>query len=286
LQPAPRTGYEAQKRDPLKVAAVEASWPETEDELVEVQRDLGRRAEDALGTSPWAPGPNPRIGGVFVAVDDAENENALEAQRAWAAAVVWSPTTSPFRRGGEPYRTSDRALRGRRDVPRRALDVEAQVVVTGRVSAPYRPGLLALRQGPILTEAVNALDIAPDVLVVDATGMDHPRRAGLAVHLGAVLDLPSVGVTHRPLLAVGDRPLPVRCARSPVTLDGELVGYWVTTRPRSRPVLAHAAWRTSAETAAQVALLASTPAARTPVPLQEARRVSREARRLPVAHHP
>jgi deoxyribonuclease V len=268
------------------VAVVEASWPETEDELVEVQRELGRRAKDALRTSPWTPGPNPRMGGVFVAFDSAESENSFEAQLAWAAAVVWSPAASPFRRGGEPYRKSDQALRGRRDVPRRARDVEAQVVVTGRVSAPYRPGLLALRQGPILAEAVSALEFAPDVLVVDSTGMDHPRRAGLALHLGAVLDVPSIGVTHRPLLAVGDRPLPLRCARSPVMLDGELVGYWVTTRPRSRPVLAHAAWRTSAETAAQVALLASTPAARTPVPLQEARRVAREARRLPVAHRP
>jgi deoxyribonuclease V len=279
----------AKKRDPFQVVGVEASWPETEDELVEVQRELGYRAKDALTASPWAPGPSPRIGGAFVAFASAERDNPLEAQLVWASAVVWSPANSPFRRGGESYRKSDQALRGSSEVPRRALDVEAQVVVAGRVSAPYRPGLLALRQGPILAKALSALEIAPDVLVVDATGTDHPRRAGLALHLGAFLDVPSVGVTQRPLLAVGDRPLPVRCARSPVTLDGELVGYWVTTRPRSRPVLAHAAWRTSAETAAEVALVASTPAARTPVPLQEARRVAREAReahRAAMVNHP
>jgi deoxyribonuclease V len=58
------------------------------------------------------------------------------------------------------------------------------------------------------------------------------------------------------------------------------VARWVCTRDRSRPVLAHAGWRTDAATAARLVLLASTPAARTPVPLQEARRVAREARSL------
>jgi deoxyribonuclease V len=64
---------------------------------------------------------------------------------------------------------------------------------------------------------------------VDATGRDHPRRAGLALQLGAILDLPSVGVTHRPLLADGDWPADARGARSPLRIDDELVGYWLRT---------------------------------------------------------
>jgi deoxyribonuclease V len=273
------------------VAVGEASWPQTESELVEIQTDLGYQARAALMASPWAPGPDLLVAGAFVTfaeaedAESAESNGAAEEELAWAAAVAWSPTNSPYYRQGEPYRKSDHTLRGRSAVPRQARDVGAQVVVAGRVSAPYRPGLLALRQGPILAEAFRALEVAADVVVVDATGTDHPRGAGLAVHLGAVLEVPSVGVTHRPLLASGDRPLPLRCARSPVTIGGETVGYWVTTRPRSRPVLAHAGWRTSAETAAEVALRASTAAARTPVPLQEARRVAREARRLHTARH-
>jgi deoxyribonuclease V len=139
---------------------------------------------------------------------------------------------------------------------------------------------MALRQGPILAEAVGRLDVTPDVLLVDATGLDHPRRAGLAVHLGALLDMPTVGVTHRPLLSTGSYTPSERGARSPVTLDGEIVAYWVSTRRGARPVLAHAAWRTDAQTAADVVMLASTNAARTPVPLQEARRVAREARAM------
>ena len=85
-----------------------------------------------------------------------------------------------------------------------AVADKAESVVAGRVHAPYAAGLLALREGPLLEAAVRGA--TPDVLLVDATGRDHPRRAGLALHLGAVLDLPTVGVTHRPLLAQGDWP--------------------------------------------------------------------------------
>jgi hypothetical protein len=76
----------------------------------------------------------------------------------------------------------------------------------GAAGAAYVPGLLALRLGPICEAAIRALRPVADVVLLDATGRDHPRRAGLALHLGVALDLPSVGVTHRPLLARGDWP--------------------------------------------------------------------------------
>jgi deoxyribonuclease V len=139
---------------------------------------------------------------------------------------------------------------------------------------------LALREGPILEAAVAALDPPPDVLLVDATGLDHPRGAGLAIHLGAVAGLPTVGVTHRPLQAMGALPPMVRGRTSPLYLHDQRVGAWVCTRTGVRPLVAHAGWRTDPETATSVVLLASTEAARTPVPLEEARRVAREARAL------
>jgi Endonuclease V len=81
-------------------------------------------------------------------------------------------------------------------------------VVWGEAAAPYRPGLLALREGPSLEAAIRALSARPEVVIANATGRDHPRGAGLAINLGAVLDLPSVGVTDRPLLAAGAEPSP------------------------------------------------------------------------------
>ena len=153
---------------------------------------------------------------------------------------------------------------------------EESVVVAGRAGAPYEPGLLALREGPLLEAAVRALPAAPDVLLVDATGRDHPRRGGLALHLGAVLDLPTVGVTHRPLVAEGEWPADERGARSTLLLETELVGYWLRTRAGTRPLAVHAAWRTEPDTAAEVVL--STSRLRTPEPLRQARRCAREAR--------
>lgn len=151
------------------------------------------------------------------------------------------------------------------------------VVVEGAAGAAYEAGLLALREGALLEAAVRALPGRADVLLVNATGRDHPRRAGLALHLGAVLELPTVGVTHRTLLAQGDWPPDERGARAPLLLEDELVGYWLRTKPGTRPLAVHAAWRTDPEVAVRVVSKAIRHA-RTPEPLREARRVARATR--------
>jgi len=155
--------------------------------------------------------------------------------------------------------------------------VVASAVVAGEAGAAYEPGLLALREGPLLEAAVRDLGSEPDVVLVNATGRDHPRRAGLALHLGAVLDVPTVGITHRLLVAAGEWPADERGATSPFHVEGERVGYWLRTRRGTRPLAVHAAWRTDPETAAALvaAILGTT---RTPEPLRQARRLARTAR--------
>ena len=115
-----------------------------------------------------------------------------------------------------------------------------------------------------------------------STARDHPRRAGLALQLGAVLDLPTVGVTHRPLIAEGEWPADERGARSLLVLGGERVGYWLRTKARTRPLAVPAAWQTDPDTAAEVVLSASH--SRTPEPLRRARRRAREARAIGNGH--
>ena len=239
-------------------------WPSSAAELVALQRELAGRAASVLAGDPWSMPAEPVVGGCFA---------AFEEDDGWVAAVAWRP-------GGATARRADRHLRGaRKGLPRRADDVAAQAVVAGRAAAAYVPGLLALREGPLLAAAVAALDVRPDVLLVDASGADHPRRAGLALHLGAVTGVPTVGVTRRPLAAAGSAPaVRRRGATSPLHLGGDCVAHWVCTRTGARPLVAHAGWRTGPETAVAVVLAASTEGARTPVPLQEARRVAREAR--------
>ncbi len=131
-----------------------------------------------------------------------------------------------------------------------------------------------------MARALGLLDVHPQVLLVDASGTDHPRGAGLAMQLGAVVDLPTVGVTRRPLVAVGEEPERRRGSVAPLTVDGRRVASWVCTWTGARPIVAHTGWRISPETAVGIVLDASTSGARTPVPIQEARRVAHEARSL------
>jgi len=215
-----------------------AAWPASAEELIEAQLALASERPD-----PWRPSASPRIGGCFVCFERGPSGPGRKGDRAWAAAALGDACT----------------------------------LIEAEAGAPYSAGLLALREGVVLEAAVRALPVRPDVLLVDATGRDHPRGAGLALHLGAVLGTATVGITHRPLLAQGDWPPDTAGARSPLLLAGELVGYWVCTAPGRRPLAVHAAWRTDAETAVEVAL-ASVRRVRTPEPLRLARRAARAAR--------
>ena len=183
------------------------------------------------------------MGAVFVCFEQASQGNGLAGDRGFAAAAC-----------------SD--------------DVNA---VTGEAAADYAHGQLALREGALLERAVRSLAALPDVLLVDASGRDHPRRCGLALHLGAVLGVPTVGVTHRPLRAEGAWPDDERGATSALVLDGERIGYWVRTKRGTRPLAAHAAWRTGPEIAVEV-LLTATENARAPEPLRRARAAARRLR--------
>jgi deoxyribonuclease V len=153
----------------------------------------------------------------------------------------------------------------------------ATAIVRGVAGAPYRPGLLALREGELLEAAVRALPALPQVVIANATGRDHPRGAGLALHLGAVLNLPTIGVTDRPLLAAGAEPGPERGEVSALRLAGAEVGRLLRTRVGARPLVVHPGWRTDLEVAVSV-VLAATRRARTPEPLRRARQEARRAR--------
>jgi deoxyribonuclease V len=138
---------------------------------------------------------------------------------------------------------------------------------------------MALREGPMLERAVRTLSSSPDILLVNATGRDHPRRAGLALHLGAILDLPTIGVTDRPLLATGPVPAIDRWSTTELMIQGEVVAARMRTRLGARPLVIHPAWRTDLAIATDVVRRA-TGEVRTPEPLRAARRAARLARAL------
>lgn len=222
-------------------------WPSGSDQLEELQRTLAARWP---GEPVWRPqgGRAPRVGAVFVASRRGLVGAGAAGDAAWVAAVV--------------------LLEGR---------LVESVVVRGRLDAPYASGLLALRQGRLLEEAVRSLRVVPDVLIANATGRDHPRRAGLAIHLGVACDLPTIGVTDRPLVAVGPEPGAERGAAAGLRLEGELVGYRLRTCSGARAVVVHAGWRVDPDTARELALTV-TLRSRTPEPLRQARVQARTSR--------
>jgi len=219
-------------------------WPRSARELMDAQLLLA-----AAQPPPWRPpSTTPVVGACVVCFPRGQTGPGARGDRGWAAAA---------------------ALHGRR--------VVAEAIVTGAAGGPYAPGLLGLREGPLLEAAVRGLAVVPDVVLVDATGRDHPRRAGLAMHLGSVLGLATVGVTHRPLLADGACPADTRGATAALLLDGERVAAWLRTRPSARPLVVHAGWRTDVDVAVQV-VMATARGHRTPEPLRHARRLARIAR--------
>ena len=195
-----------------------------------------------------------------------------------------------FARGQQgPGHPGDRMWVGAALVRCPGLELVDSVVVPARAGAAYDPGRLALREGAALAAALAEVPVRPNVVMLDATGRDHPRGAGLALHLGAVLDLPSVGVTHRPLRAWGAEPGAALGDSTPLLLDSastggsagsqgqRVVGAWLRTKTGVRPVAVHSGWRVDAETAVRV-VLAAVRVSRTPEPLRQARQVARTAR--------
>ena len=112
----------------------------------------------------------------------------------------------------------------------------AQSAVTRPVIFPYVPGYLTFRELPVLTEAWQRLDVAPDVVIFDGHGYAHPRRFGLACHGGVLFDIPSIGCA-KALLVGTHGPLPAhRGATAPIEHEGEVVGLAVRTRTGVTPV--------------------------------------------------
>ncbi|MEV5013013.1 endonuclease V [Streptomyces sp. NPDC053780] len=180
-------------------AQIPADWPATEERARAVQDAL--RARVVLDETGPPPGTG-TVTGVDVAYDDERDVVA-------AAAVVLDAAT---------------------------LAVVAEATAVGRISFPYVPGLLAFREIPTVRAALDALPCPPGLVVCDGYGLAHPRRFGLACHLGVLTGLPTIGVAKNPFTFTYDEPPAPRGSTSPLLAGAEEVGRAVRTRDGVKPV--------------------------------------------------
>ncbi|MGH7409809.1 MAG: deoxyribonuclease V [Candidatus Methylomirabilis sp.] len=147
------------------------------------------------------------------------------------------------------------------------------------VRFPYIPGLLSFRETPAVIEAWAKLSTPPDCLICDGHGLAHPRRFGIACHLGLLLDLPSIGCAKSLLVGTHRAPAKRRGSVEPLLDRGEQVGAVLRTRDGVTPVFVSQGDRISLE-AAVPTVLAACSGYRLPEPTRRAHLLVNDARLL------
>lgn len=117
-----------------------------------------------------------------------------------------------------------------------SLELIDTAVYEGKISFPYVPGLLSFREAPLIIEAWKQLSVKPDIIMVDGQGIAHPRRFGIAAHLGLLFDIPSIGCAKSRLIGSHDI-LPDKAGSHTLLKDNnETIGAAVRTRNGVKPL--------------------------------------------------
>lgn len=129
------------------------------------------------------------------------------------------------------------------------LALHHQAISRSPTRFPYIPGYLSFRELPAVLQALDRLTVMPDLLLCDGQGLAHPRRFGLACHLGVLTDIPSIGVAKSRLIGVHDDPPKEKGQWVPLMDKGETIGAVVCTRNNVSPVYVSLGHRISLPTA-------------------------------------
>lgn len=136
--------------------------------------------------------------------------------------------------------------------------VVEQHTATRRLTFPYVPGLLSFREIPTLLAALRKLKRRPDLLMCDGQGLAHPRRFGLACHLGVVCDLPSLGCAKSRLIGIHAAPARVRGSPAALLDHRERIGTVLRTQTGIKPVYVSIGHRIDLQTAEEIVLACAT----------------------------
>lgn len=158
------------------------------------------------------------------------------------------------------------------------------VTAVGAADFPYVPGYLSFREGPVLDRAFRKLSERPDLVIFDGQGIAHPRRFGLASHLGVLWDVPSVGCAKTRLVGAGDEPAVEKGSWTPLRDGDEVIGSILRTRDGVKPVFVSPGHRIDLAGAREVVLRATT-RYRLPEPTRSAHGEVNAARRAWIARY-
>ncbi len=124
-----------------------------------------------------------------------------------------------------------------------------RATATGTVNFPYVPGFLSFREVPLVLEALQNLSIQPDLLMLDGQGYAHPRRFGIACHLGLYLDKPAIGCAKSVLVGQYDNLGPDMGDTAPLIHREETIGIVLRSKPRTNPLIISAGHKIDLPTA-------------------------------------
>ncbi len=117
-----------------------------------------------------------------------------------------------------------------------SFDLVETVSACQEITFPYIPGLLSFREAPVCLEAIGKLNESPDLFMIDGQGIAHPRRLGLAAHLGLFIDKPTIGCAKSRLTGTFDEPALEKGAHSLLYDKDEVIGAVVRTRTNVKPL--------------------------------------------------
>jgi deoxyribonuclease V len=131
------------------------------------------------------------------------------------------------------------------------VEVKTQESVT---SFPYIPGLLSFREAPLMIAVCEQLQLTPDLILVDGQGIAHPRRFGIASHMGVVLDIPTIGCAKSRLCGQYEIPGTEAASYSELTDNGEVIGAALRSKKGTKPIFISIGHRTDLRTAIEYVL--------------------------------
>lgn len=132
-----------------------------------------------------------------------------------------------------------------------SLEVVDFALAREALTSPYVPGLFSFRELPTIIQALKVLKTAPDIIVCDGQGVAHPRRFGLASHLGVMFDIPTIGCGKTKLIGEAEDPGAKRGDRAFLKDNGDIIGCVLRTQDQIKPVYVSVGHLISLETACE-----------------------------------